>query len=435
MQAIHFSIIDIVLIVATLECALVFGLVVIARALPMPSLMCRYFLGLLFIAIGLDAAAILLVWQAELRAVLAPVSWLVIVFASFAFIAKGPLLLLFVQALTTPKFQLRPIHMLHFSAFVMALTVAFTNGLDIDLISYSVELDSLNPGTYTWWTLMRLVPCIYALAAIYTLRQAPAVFGMHYANDEYQSNYWIQALVWGFFAQWSLNLGVHIAGEHMSFDVANVLGIINDFAILVWVNVLLFYSFKVIRMLSPFQPLQPLQPLQLKARPSSAPVDEDLASQLAVHSKPAAEGLVPYSIKTGGQSQPAYLPRQQRPANNHEEHEALGAIISGIDDKKLHLQQTLNVDKFSNAVELPSRDVSRLINAYFDCSFSEFVNAFRTYEAECLLSCADNADMTINDIIGRAGFNSKSAFHRFFRRLTGLAPSEYRKQNTPGNAS
>ena len=86
MQSIHFSMIDIVLIVATLQCALVFGLVVIARALPTPSPICRHLLGLLFIAIGMDAAAILLVWQADVRAALAPVAGLVIAFASFAFL-------------------------------------------------------------------------------------------------------------------------------------------------------------------------------------------------------------------------------------------------------------------------------------------------------------------------------------------------------------
>ncbi|BCD99806.1 helix-turn-helix domain-containing protein [Marinagarivorans cellulosilyticus] len=432
MQSIHFSMIDIVLIVATLQCALVFGLVVIARALPTPSPICRHLLGLLFIAIGMDAAAILLVWQADVRAALAPVAGLVIAFASFAFTAKGPLLLLFVQTLTTPQFQLRPVHILHLSAFAMALAVAFTNGLDIERITYSVESDLPNPGTNTWWTLMRLVPCIYALAAIYTLRKAPAVYSTHSTNDQYPYHYWIKALVWGFFAQWSLNLGVHIAGNHISFELANTLGIINDFAILVWVNALLFYSFKVIRTLSPLQqhqiqvaPAEPAKPVADVVAVVGVAVPEEPASEVFVPEVPA-----PYVIKTGMQSQPSYLPRQQRPANNFEEHEALGMIVSGIDDKQLHLQHTLNVDKFSDAVELPSREVSRLINAYFDCSFAEFINAFRTYEAEQLLSCADHADAAINDIIGRAGFNSKSAFHRFFKRFTGLSPSEYRKHKS-----
>lgn len=430
MQSIHFSMIDIVLIVATLQCALVFGLVVIARALPTPSPICRHLLGLLFIAIGLDAAAILLVWQADLRAALAPVGGWVIAFVSFAFTAKGPLLLLFVQTLTTPQFQLRPVHLLHLSAFAMALAVAFTNGLDINRITYTVELDLPNPGTNTWWTLMRLAPCIYALAAIYTLRKAPAVFSTHSINEQYQYRYWIQALVWGFFAQWSLNLGVHIAGNHISFDVANTLGIINDFAILVWVNALLFYSFKVIRTLSPLQqtppqmrPAEPVMPADEVTKIQEAPVPEAPGQEVTAQAQWA-----PYAIKTGAQSQLAYLPCQQRLANNHEEHAALGMIVSGIDDKQLHLQHTLNLDKFADAVELPSREVSRLINAYFDCSFAEFINAFRTCEAEQLLSCADHADSTINDIINRAGFNSKSAFHRFFKRFTNLSPSEYRKQ-------
>jgi AraC-like DNA-binding protein len=36
--------------------------------------------------------------------------------------------------------------------------------------------------------------------------------------------------------------------------------------------------------------------------------------------------------------------------------------------------------------------------------------------------------MTVLDILLQAGFNSKSAFHRFFNRLVGVSPTEFRKQ-------
>jgi AraC-like DNA-binding protein len=35
---------------------------------------------------------------------------------------------------------------------------------------------------------------------------------------------------------------------------------------------------------------------------------------------------------------------------------------------------------------------------------------------------------TILDIVYKSGFNSQSAFHRFFKRLVGMTPSEYRKK-------
>ena len=428
MQSIHYSVIDIILIVATLECVLIYGLIVVARALPTPNATCRHLLGFLFVAIALDALATLLVWQADLRTAMEPVGELTVAFASFAFTAKGPLLLLFVQTLVTPQFQLRPVHILHFSAFAMALAVAFTNSLDTTRITYTIESNLPNPGTNTWWTLMRLTPCLYALAAIYTLRKMTALYDSHYTSNEYQYGYWIQALVWGFFAQWSLNLAVHIAGNHIPFRISNSLGIANDIVILLLVNALLFYCFKVMRTLAPMHPGMS-EPEDKASSSHEAPKIKDAATAEIVDAE--AETYSTHAFAIGEHSNVNYLPRQATPATNYEDDTALAAIVKGIDEHQLHLNPPLNVDKFAEAIELAPRDVSRLINAHFDCSFSEFINAFRTFEAERLLTDPKHLETTIIDIIGLAGFNSKSAFHRFFKRYTGLAPSEYRKLHSP----
>lgn len=428
MQSIHYSVIDIILIVAALECVLIYGLIVVARALPTPNATCRHLLGFLFLAIALDALATLLVWQTSLREAMAPFGGLVVAFASFAFSAKGPLLLLFVQTLVTPKFRLRPVHILHFSAFAMALAVAFTNSLDTTRITFTIESNMANPGSNTWWTLMRLTPCLYALAAIYTLRKMTALYDSHYTSNEYQYGYWIKALVWGYFAQWSLNLAVHIAGNHLPYDISNALGIANDIAILLMVNGLLFYCFKVMRTLAPMHPsIVEHQPFELADQPEEE-VDNAKKDDGC---EPASEPFSMHAFVIGEQSNVNYLPRQITPAANREDDAALTAIMRGIDERTLHLNPTLNVDKFSEAIDLAPRDVSRLINAHFDCSFSEFINAFRTFEAEHLLTDPKHLETTIIDIIGLAGFNSKSAFHRFFKRYTGLAPSDYRKLRAP----
>lgn len=37
-------------------------------------------------------------------------------------------------------------------------------------------------------------------------------------------------------------------------------------------------------------------------------------------------------------------------------------------------------------------------------------------------------DDSVMDVLYKSGFNSQSAFHRFFKRLVGVTPSQYRQQ-------
>ena len=60
-------------------------------------------------------------------------------------------------------------------------------------------------------------------------------------------------------------------------------------------------------------------------------------------------------------------------------------------------------------------------------NFNEFVNLHRINEAKRLLADTQLFNLSINEIYTQAGFNSKSAFHRFFSRLVGVSPTEFRK--------
>ncbi len=96
--------------------------------------------------------------------------------------------------------------------------------------------------------------------------------------------------------------------------------------------------------------------------------------------------------------------------------------------QKLYLKHNLNIEEFSKRIDLPIKDVSAVINKHYGTNFFEFMNKYRVEEAKRLLLDKNCADMTVLDILLQAGFNSKSAFHRFFNRLVGVSPTEFRKQ-------
>ncbi|WP_339617317.1 AraC family transcriptional regulator [uncultured Gilvimarinus sp.] len=106
--------------------------------------------------------------------------------------------------------------------------------------------------------------------------------------------------------------------------------------------------------------------------------------------------------------------------------EKLARIARAITDDKLHLDAHINVERFSDVCELKPRELSALVNSHYQKNFFEFINFYRVEEVKRLLD--SDADMTIMDMALAAGFNSQSAFQRFFKRLVGVTPSEYRSR-------
>ena len=111
---------------------------------------------------------------------------------------------------------------------------------------------------------------------------------------------------------------------------------------------------------------------------------------------------------------------------NAEKH-IIEKIIHCMEVEKLFLNPRLNIDRLAEHINLPYREVSTLINKHFHLNFNEYVNLYRINEAKRLLSDSQLLNVPINEIYVQAGFNSKSAFHRFFSRLVGVSPTEFRK--------
>src|SRR5690606_35796787 len=108
--------------------------------------------------------------------------------------------------------------------------------------------------------------------------------------------------------------------------------------------------------------------------------------------------------------------------------EAIKKVNIGIQELALHLKPSINIEQFSEIVGLPYRETSAVINKHIGTNFFEFINGHRVEEAKKRLADKNLAHLNIMDIYMECGFNSSSAFQRFFKRLTGTTPSAYRKQ-------
>ena len=102
--------------------------------------------------------------------------------------------------------------------------------------------------------------------------------------------------------------------------------------------------------------------------------------------------------------------------------EALRTVMS---QKRTYEDPTLSLRKLASAVSTPPDYVTQALSGVIGQTFFDFVNGHRVSAACRRLAATDDS---VTDIALGVGFNSRSAFYRAFRHVTGITPSAWRKR-------
>jgi AraC-like DNA-binding protein len=92
---------------------------------------------------------------------------------------------------------------------------------------------------------------------------------------------------------------------------------------------------------------------------------------------------------------------------------------------KPYLEYKLSLSQLATKLGWSTTHLSYVLNKELKQNFYEFVNHYRVEEVKKLLK--SDTKYTNLGIAFDCGFNSKSSFHRIFKEVTGLTPSEYKK--------
>ena len=113
-------------------------------------------------------------------------------------------------------------------------------------------------------------------------------------------------------------------------------------------------------------------------------------------------------------------------ANYQADDEYVSRILKFMDDEKPYLKSNITLDALSEFIDVPARELTAILNGHFKMNFYEFINNYRIKEAKEILKT--DKEQTISDVFLAVGFNSKSVFNTFFKKNTGMTPSEFRNQ-------
>lgn len=343
----------------------------------------RRLLQVFFLLVVGTLSTTLVIWNTSFQTmVVVTYSWIPALLSA-CLMLQGPVLFFYLRSLAHQVNLGRWRHTVHLIPPLVAVAVVFAYDLSIyDWLPWhwpELAVDDRAALAFVW-ALVKCSPLVYVIACVFAEFRLRKQLRQMYSSLSERELRLADLVLGGFFIHWFWSFVAYFLGEYVSPDTNDLLGTINTYLTVLLVNVLLLFGWRNSR--------------------------ELLRPELVAAVEPEKDRL------------------QEMPQVD----EKLQAVENGIRQLRLHLESQINLERFAEQVGVKPRELSTIINDHYQQNFFEFINSQRVEEAKRLLASPECVGDTVLDILYRSGFNSQSAFHRFFKRMVGMTPSEYRKQ-------
>lgn len=367
---------DAILLLTLVQCLFLIGLV---NTFTTNNKQSRQLLSIFFILSAAWIVSTLLSWNDELKTTWLNSTLFSPLLISMSLLLQGPCLYFYFRSLYEDIRFRQTIHLLHLIPVALASLAIIIFNVDGEAwVLKTVISQEKETATRFAWTLIRCVPVIYVFFCFKVIRQLREKLSQTYSSAsvvEFKLAYFV---LLGFSAHWLWAFFQYLAGNYLSDSLNYWAGNFEDLLIVIQVNGLLFLGIKNTR-----------------------------------------------ELLNTNQSE-IELPKLQEQTLDKSK---IDLIETAIHDKKLYLENNINLDRFAELTGMKSREVSFVLHEHYKLNFFEFINGFRLNEAKRLLASQECADLSILDIIYKSGFNSQSAFQRYFKRVVGCTPTEYRRNS------
>lgn len=105
---------------------------------------------------------------------------------------------------------------------------------------------------------------------------------------------------------------------------------------------------------------------------------------------------------------------------------AVSKIQKALDFTAMHYSEDITLEQAAAISGYEKSSFCRSFKNATNDTFHNYLNAYRVKKAKILLTETDDS---ISDISSRVGFTQHKNFCRIFKEITGLTPSEYRKEH------
>ncbi|WP_217447670.1 helix-turn-helix domain-containing protein [Maribellus comscasis] len=104
-------------------------------------------------------------------------------------------------------------------------------------------------------------------------------------------------------------------------------------------------------------------------------------------------------------------------------------VLNFMETEKPYLDAQLSLGSMAENLQLHPNKLSYLINEKTGMNFNEFVNQFRLSHFKQIAVDKKNSHLTILGMAYESGFNSKTVFNVYFKKVEGITPGGWLKQS------
>ena len=99
--------------------------------------------------------------------------------------------------------------------------------------------------------------------------------------------------------------------------------------------------------------------------------------------------------------------------------------------EKIYRNSECSLMDLAEKLEAPANYVSQVINEREGKNFYDYINSLRIQEFLEIARTPESRKLTLFAIAQQCGFNSKSSFNRYFKKITGQLPSQFLQEAIP----
>lgn len=311
------------------------------------------------------------------------------VFISSIFFLQLPTFYLYVLSVCYSDFRLKPKHLIHGIAFLIANLILLPRFYTVGRASKISFLEKSSGMLEIQFNhvLVHIQIIVYIVAAFMILRKAKKIYLENYTGASMES------------LNWLFQFTVALSAFHFVALLKNIFKFTEYPHISEWLKIGLFlfelsivfwYLYKALNNPGLFRNID--SRLKLVAHIIS---EDKNSKQLVVSEKEYNEDLL--------------------------------KLKRYMIEEKPFLNPSLTIQDVSKDLKIPVRELSVLINHKLEQHFYDFVNTYRIECAMDILRDVTKSKVTVLEILYEVGFNSKSSFNTAFKKQTGSTPTSYRK--------